>query len=76
MSRPSPQLLGLALLQGVINARRHRRGGGNVTPLRGFPNDSRKNRPISRRNFQYARINQFYTYRENLMTLTQMTFDL
>ena len=30
----------------------------------------------SRRNFQYPRVDQFYTYPENFMTLTQLTSDL
>ena len=49
--------------------------GGDATLLSFFTNNSRKS-GLSRRNFHCSRVNQFYTYPENLMTLTQLTFDL
>ena len=51
-------------------------GGGRMDPPHGFSRITRVKSGRSRRNFQYPRIDQFYTYPENFMTLTQMTFDL
>ena len=50
-------------------------GGGWCTPLR-FSQITRVKSGLSQQNFKYPRVNQFYTYSENFMTLTRTTFDL
>ena len=50
--------------------------GGMQPPRSDFSQTDHVKSGISRRNFQYPRVNQFYTYPENLMTLNQMAFDL
>ena len=58
-----------------VNPRRH--SGVDAILPEGFffANNSRKS-GLSRRNCPHLRVNQFYIYSENLLTLTQMTFEL
>ena len=51
-------------------------GGVEWTPPLGFSRITRVKSGWSRRTVQYPRVNQFYTYPENFMTLPLMTFDL